>query len=69
MKQALIEALKEGNLYDFMANNYHKFSKEELVYIIKELDFALWDIDKSMHVRVANEVVYQLSVDGVDDEE
>lgn len=35
----LIEELRKGNGYGYIANNYHKFNQEELATIIKEI---LW---------------------------
>ena len=41
-KQELKQALQEGNLYDFISNNGYNFSKSELIEIIKNLDFSIY---------------------------
>ena len=38
--EELIKAVKEDNLYDFIANNYTRFSQYELARIAMELDFT-----------------------------
>lgn len=43
MTNELQNALRNGNLYDFIANNGWRFSKDELISIIKELDFAIYE--------------------------
>ena len=60
MREELLKALKEGNLYGFICQNYHHFTKEELKDIIKELDFALWDRDKDTHESVTKAVMREL---------
>ncbi len=42
-KQELIQALKEGTLFDFIANNYHNASKWELKEIILAILSVLYD--------------------------
>ena len=38
--QALIQAIKNRNLYDFIGNNGHNYSKTDLINIIKEIGRA-----------------------------
>lgn len=40
----LIQAIKNRNLYDFIANNGHKYSKTDLINVIKELDYAFYNL-------------------------
>jgi len=40
--EELIEACREGKLYDFISNEYHRFDKQELIEIIKNLDYAVY---------------------------
>lgn len=40
--EELIEACREGHLYDFISNEAYRFDKEELVEIIKNLDYAIY---------------------------
>ena len=37
-----IEALRNGNSYDYICQHGHEFTKEELIDIIKELDYAIY---------------------------
>ena len=39
--KAMIEALKEGKAYDHISNNGWNMSKDDLVRIIKEYDYAI----------------------------
>ena len=62
MKQ-FIEVLKENpnHAYDFIGNNYHKFSKEELNDIVKELLWTIYsttssEFDSELHDRMLDEV-------------
>ena len=42
LQEELIQAIEEDCLYDWIASNYWKLSKEELKDIILELDYALY---------------------------
>ena len=37
-----IEALQNGNSYDYICQHGHEFTKDELIDIIKELDYAIY---------------------------
>ena len=39
---AYIEALRNGNSYDYICQHGHEFTKDELIDIIKELDYAIY---------------------------
>ena len=41
-REELIQAIKNRNLYDFIGNNGHNYSKTDLINIIKELDYAFY---------------------------
>lgn len=43
MKEALLQAVKNGMLGDFISNEGHNLSKEELKRIIIELDYQLYE--------------------------
>lgn len=43
-QQELILAIKNRELYDYIANNGHKHSKTDLIDIIKELDYAFYHL-------------------------
>lgn len=45
LRKQYIEALEDGKGYDFIANNYWEFSKEELKDIILELTYAIKQTD------------------------
>ena len=38
-----IEELKKGKGYDWISNNGHELSKYELIDIVKELEYAIYD--------------------------
>lgn len=40
--QKLIQSIKNHELYDFIGNNGHNYSKADLINIIKELDYAFY---------------------------
>lgn len=40
-KKEVIKALREDTLFDYLANNYYKFDKEDLKDIAKELAYAI----------------------------
>lgn len=61
MKERIIEELRKGNLYDFIANEGWKLDKETLIDIIKELDFAMFsylgeNLIKNIENLVADEL-------------
>lgn len=42
----MIEALKEGRAYDHISNNGHEMSKDDLIRIIKEYDYAIHSVER-----------------------
>lgn len=46
LEKELIEAIKNDNAYDFIAQNYNRFSKEQLKDIILEYMFAVYEANK-----------------------
>lgn len=40
--QEFIEALQEGKAYGWIANHGHELSKDELISIIKEYEYAIF---------------------------
>ena len=40
--RAYLKALRNGNSYDYICNHGHEFTKDELITIIKELDYAIY---------------------------
>lgn len=46
LRKELKQALQEGRAYDFIANEGYQFSKDELIEIIKNYDFTLYQLAK-----------------------
>lgn len=44
LRQELKQALQEGRAYDFIANEGYRFTKEELIEIIKNYDYTLYNL-------------------------
>lgn len=62
--KALIEVLKNNpnGAYDFMANNYYKYSKEELRDFAKELLYAIHtNTTEKEHDKILNDVAEELA--------
>ena len=62
--KALIEVLKNNpnGAYDFMANNYYKYSKEELNNVIKELLYAIHtNTTEKEHDKILNDVADEVA--------
>ena len=58
-----IEVLKNNpdGAYDFICNNYHKMSKEELKDVAKELLYAVYDnVTKAEHNKILNDAAEEL---------
>ena len=68
MKKELLQALKERNLYDYIANNYWRLSKEELAFIGKELAFAVYQVLKDDEKLVFDEMIDNVETE-LDDED
>ena len=44
MREELKKAILEDRLYDFLSNEGHKLSKDELIQIARQLDFSAWEM-------------------------
>ena len=56
-QRLLIKELRDGNMFNFVGNHGHEFSKFELCDLIKELDYGIYHecgIDKKMKMRIYN---------------
>ena len=42
MEQEIIQAIKKGKLYDYIANNFYKISKEVLRDLILEIIYMIY---------------------------
>ena len=53
MKDEIMKAIEEDRLYDFIANNYYKMSKEELKDVLLEV---IWNCNEDglMNLSIAN---------------
>ena len=60
--QEFIEVLKHNpnHAYDFIANNYYKFSKEELSSVAKELLYAIHWFNKEQEADILESVGLEL---------
>lgn len=70
--KAMVEALKEGRAYDHISNNGYAMSKDDLVRIIKEYDYAihrLGDLKTIDSQEVYDEIAEELSEFIYDDED
>lgn len=56
----LIKACKEGHMYDFIANNAYRFSKEELVEILKQTYYAIYQRLGDQAKEVEQKIPYNL---------
>ncbi len=50
LRKELRQALQEGRAYDFIANEGYQFSKDELIEIIKNYDFTLYQFAKGFSI-------------------
>lgn len=46
LKEEMIESIENDTFYDFIANNYHRFTKDELATIIKEFEYTRYEVEK-----------------------
>ena len=42
MEQEIIQAIKKGKIYDYIANNFYKISKEDLRDLILEIIYMIY---------------------------
>ena len=52
----IIEGVKKEGIFDFIANNYWKLSKEDLRDVAKELDYDIYSMyPKNEYDKIVNE--------------
>ena len=51
MKDEIMKAIEENRLYDFIANNYWRMSKDELKDVILELAWVCSDINTNEETK------------------
>ena len=66
MKKELKKAILEGTLYDFIANNGHQMSKSDLIDIIKNLNFTVYQLFEHSYIKNAEDFNKQL-IDNLND--
>lgn len=68
-KKTMSERIKKGTLYDYIANNYHNMSKEELKSVIHE---TLWRLNQCTteedYIKECEEIIDNLSFLNGDEE-
>lgn len=69
MKKELLQAIKSDMVYDYVANNYWRLSKEELAYIAKELAFAIYSVLKEDAKPIWDEMQENVESDIKEEEE
>lgn len=47
-KQDIIKGIREKGLFDFISNNGHLLSKDELIFLVKEFNFAAYDLNPTI---------------------
>ena len=57
VRRGLIKSMKARNLCDYIAKEYSAFSKQELAYIIAEIDVAIYEYDIMPDKREYSEVM------------
>lgn len=73
LRQELKQALQEGRAYDFIANEGYRFSKDELIEIIKNYDYTLYHLAQGFSVNNGKSIDRVMSelgsmvVDNLDD--
>ena len=68
LKQEMIESIENDTFYDFIANNYHRFTKDELATIIKEFDYTRYTIETYGYADFRKELIENLEETFYDDE-
>lgn len=58
--KAMVEALKEGRAYDHISNNGYAMSKDDLVRIIKEYDYAIHTLGSDAQ-KIYDEIADELA--------
>lgn len=59
-----LEALRNGNSYDYICDHGHEFTKDELITIIKELDYAIYS--EAKYAIKASEI-YEAAAENIKD--
>ena len=60
--QKYIKSLRNGNSYEWIANNGHELNKYELIDIVKELDYAI-----HLFSGTNRDTIYQFVAENLED--
>lgn len=53
-------ALQNGNLYDFISQEGRNFSKQQLIDIIKELDYTIYEFNEEVQKDIEAKTLLNL---------
>lgn len=69
-KEQIFEGIKEKGIYDFISQEGYKLSKDEIITILKEVDFKLYNLSNSMDLTDNNErgITYKRQVENIIEE-
>lgn len=60
MEKEIIQAIKKGKLYDYIANNFYKISKEDLRDLVLEIIYMIYyDYEYSIDRQLLNEHIVE----------
>ncbi len=59
-QKELIKACREGNMYDYIANNAYKYNKDELVEILKQTYYAIYQRLQDQYKEVEQLIPWNL---------
>lgn len=60
-EKEILQAIKDNNLYGFIANNYNQISKEKLKDLILELDFIITEEFDIKNTELNNTLIEYLT--------
>lgn len=61
MTKELLKEIKNDNLYDYISNKGYTLTKEELITIIKELSYSIYELnDRNITKKVNNTMIKNL---------
>lgn len=70
LKEEMIESIENDTFYDFIANNYYRFTKDELATIIKEFEYTRYRVEKYYDcVNFRKDLIENLQEQFYDEEE
>ena len=58
--EELLKSCRTGNMYDFIANNAYQFTREELVEILKQTYYAIYQRLQNQNKEVEKLIPYNL---------